>query len=76
MYDDGLMTCLLSLPDPSKYFNIGFRIKVKRDIRTNKYAPDRFNPLESDTDIMRSTSRNTQGIRVEMLRGIGVSLSI
>ncbi|PVU99760.1 hypothetical protein BB560_005457, partial [Smittium megazygosporum] len=70
-----LMTCPLSLPDLSKYFNIGFRIKVKRDIRTNKYAPDRSNPLVSDTDIMGSTSRNTQRIRVEMLRGIGVSLS-
>ncbi|PVZ96956.1 hypothetical protein BB558_007110 [Smittium angustum] len=74
--DGGLMACPLSLPDPSKYFNIDFRIKVKRDIRTNKYAPDRSNPLGSDTDIMGSTSRNTQRIRVEMLRGIGVSLSI
>ncbi|PVU89570.1 hypothetical protein BB560_006286, partial [Smittium megazygosporum] len=72
---DGLMAYHLSLPDPSKYFNIDFRIKVKRDIRTNKYAPDRPNPLGSDTDIMGSTSRNTQRIRVEMLRGIGVSLS-
>ncbi|PVV03580.1 hypothetical protein BB560_001949 [Smittium megazygosporum] len=66
----------LSLPDPSKYFNIDFRIKVKQDAWTNKYAPDRSNPLGSDTDIMGSTSRNTQRIRVEMLRGIGVSLSI
>ncbi|PVU85863.1 hypothetical protein BB560_006880 [Smittium megazygosporum] len=74
--DDGLMACPLSLPDPSKYFNIDFRIKVKRDIRTNKYAPDRSNPLGSDTDIMGSTSRNTQRTRVKMLRGIGVSLSI
>ncbi|PVU84725.1 hypothetical protein BB560_007281 [Smittium megazygosporum] len=74
--DDVLMACPLSLPDTPKYFNIDFRIKVKRDIRTNKYAPDRSNPLESDTDIMGSTSRNTQRIRVEMLRGIGVSLSI
>ncbi|PVV00776.1 hypothetical protein BB560_004829 [Smittium megazygosporum] len=72
----GLMECPLSLPDPSKYFNIDFRIKVKRDIRTNKYAPDRSNPLGSDTDIMGSTSRNTQRIRVEMLKGIRLSLSI
>ncbi|PVU99674.1 hypothetical protein BB560_005468 [Smittium megazygosporum] len=71
--DGGLIACPLSLPDPSKYFNIDFRIKVKRDIRTNKYAPDRSNPLGSDTDIMRSTSRNTQRTRTEMLRGIGVS---
>ncbi|PVU90885.1 hypothetical protein BB560_006169 [Smittium megazygosporum] len=74
--DGGLMACPLSLPDPSKYFNIDFRIKVKRDIRTNKYAPDRSNPLGSDTNIMGSTSRNTQRTRMEMLRGIGVSLSI
>ncbi|PVV04827.1 hypothetical protein BB560_000664 [Smittium megazygosporum] len=73
--DFWLMACPLSLPDPSKYFNIGFKIKVKRDIRTNNYAPDRSNPLGSDTDIMGSTSRNTQRIRMEMLRGIGVSLS-
>ncbi|PVV04587.1 hypothetical protein BB560_000919 [Smittium megazygosporum] len=73
--DGGLMACPLSLPDPSKYFNIDFRIKVKRDIRTNKYAPDRSNPVGSDTDIMGSTSRNTQRTRMEMLRGIGVSLS-
>ncbi|PVV00389.1 hypothetical protein BB560_005237 [Smittium megazygosporum] len=53
--------------DPSKYFNIDFRIKVKRDIRTNKYAPDRSNPLGSDTNIMGSTSRNTQRIRVKIL---------
>ncbi|PVV01932.1 hypothetical protein BB560_003633, partial [Smittium megazygosporum] len=72
--DGGLMACPLSLPDPSKYFNIDFRIKVKRDIRTNKYAPDRSNPLGSDTNIMGSTSRNTQRTRMEMLRGIGVSL--
>ncbi|PVU85112.1 hypothetical protein BB560_007143 [Smittium megazygosporum] len=51
------------------------RDKVKRDIRTNKYAPDRSNPLGSDTDIMGSTSRNTQRARMDMLRGIGVSLS-
>ncbi|PVV01677.1 hypothetical protein BB560_003895 [Smittium megazygosporum] len=74
--DDGLMACRFSLPGPSKYFNIDFRIKVKRDIRTNKYAADGSNPLGSDTDIMGSTSRNTQRIRVEILRGIGVSLSI
>ncbi|PVU91039.1 hypothetical protein BB560_006150 [Smittium megazygosporum] len=74
--DDGLMACPLSLLDPSKYFNIDFRIKVKRDIRTNKYAHDRSNSLGSDTDIMGSTSRNTQRTRMEMLRGIGVSLSI
>ncbi|PVV04776.1 hypothetical protein BB560_000722 [Smittium megazygosporum] len=73
--DGGLMACPLSLPDSSKYFNIGFRIKVKRDIRTNKYAPDRSNPLGSGTDIMGCTSRNTQRTRMEMLRGIGVSLS-
>ncbi|PVV01020.1 hypothetical protein BB560_004579 [Smittium megazygosporum] len=34
--DGGLMACPLSLPDPSKCFNIDFMIKVKRDIRTNK----------------------------------------
>ncbi|PVV05000.1 hypothetical protein BB560_000481 [Smittium megazygosporum] len=71
-----LMACPLSLPDPSKYFNIDFRIKVKRGIRTNKYAPDRTNPLESDTEIMRFRSSNTQRTRVKILRGIGVSLSI
>ncbi|PVU86460.1 hypothetical protein BB560_006707, partial [Smittium megazygosporum] len=74
--DVGLMTCPLNLPDPSKYFNIDLRANVKRDIRTKKYAPDRSNPLGSDTDIMGSTSRNTQRIRVEMLIGIEVSLII
>ncbi|PVV02894.1 hypothetical protein BB560_002631, partial [Smittium megazygosporum] len=71
---NGLMTCPLSLPDPSKYFNICFRVNVKRDIRTNKYAHDRSNSLGSGTEIMGSTSRNTQRTRVEMLRGIRVSL--
>ncbi|PVU92052.1 hypothetical protein BB560_006086, partial [Smittium megazygosporum] len=42
---NGLMACPLSLPDPSKYFNICFRVNVKRDIRTNKYAHDRSNSL-------------------------------
>ncbi|PVV02259.1 hypothetical protein BB560_003293 [Smittium megazygosporum] len=74
--DDVLMVCPLRSPDPSKYFNIVFRIKAKPDIRKNKHAHDRSNPLESDTEIMGSTSRNTQRTRMEMLRGIGESLSI
>ncbi|PVV01971.1 hypothetical protein BB560_003598, partial [Smittium megazygosporum] len=46
------------------------RIRAKDQGQT-RYAPDRSNPLGSDTDLMGSTSRNTQKTRVEMLRGIG-----
>ncbi|PVV03430.1 hypothetical protein BB560_002084 [Smittium megazygosporum] len=74
---------LWSNPDIQKNAIHGLKIRAKvlgsrlnGDIMTSKYAPDRSNPLELDTDIMGSTFRNTQRTRVEMLRGIGVSLSI
>ncbi|PVZ96692.1 hypothetical protein BB558_007387, partial [Smittium angustum] len=70
--NDGLMACPLSMPDPSSYTRVNFSVKTVLDNRTDKYAPSASRPQMSESDIMGPVCRNTQNIRAEFLRGLGV----